>query len=42
MPPTAIGILMSTLTDEAKSKPLTLGLNGFVSIYNQMRKSPYK
>jgi hypothetical protein len=42
MPSTAIGILMNTLTDEAKSKPLTLGLNGFVSIYNQMRKSPYK
>ena len=42
MPPSVIGILMSTLTDEAKSKPLSLGLNTFVSIYNQMRKSPYK
>lgn len=41
MPSTAIGILINTLTDEAKSKPLTLGLNAFVSIYNQMRKSPY-
>ena len=42
MPSMAIGILMNTLTDEAKSKPFTLGLNGFLSIYNQMRKSPYK
>ena len=42
MPSTAIGILMNTLTDEAKSKPLSLGLNAFVSIYNQMRKSPYR
>ncbi len=42
MPSTAIGILMNTLTDESKSKPLSLGLNAFVSIYNQMRKSPYK
>jgi hypothetical protein len=23
-----------------KAKPLSLGLNAFVSIYNQMRKSP--
>jgi hypothetical protein len=42
MPSTAIGILMNTLTDETKSKPLSLGLNAFVSIYNQMRKSPYR
>jgi hypothetical protein len=41
MPTSAVEILMNTLTDEAKSKRLTLGLNGFVSIYNQMRKSPY-
>jgi len=25
-----------------KAKPLSLGLNAFVSIYNQMRKSPYR
>ena len=42
MPSSAIGILMNTLTDETKSKPFTLGLNGFLSIYNQMRKSPYR
>ena len=42
MPSSAIGILMNMLTDEAKSKPLSFGLNAFVSIYNQMRKSPYK
>jgi hypothetical protein len=42
MPSSAIGILMNMLTNEAKSKPLSFGLNAFVSIYNQMRKSPYK
>ena len=42
MPSMAIGILMNTLTDEAKSKPFSFGLNAFVSIYNQMRKSPYR
>ena len=42
MPSSAIGILTNMLTDEAKSKPLSFGLNAFVSIYNQMRKSPYK
>jgi hypothetical protein len=42
MPTSAIEILMNTLTDEAKSKPLSMGLNAFVSIYNQMRKSPYR
>ena len=42
MPSSAMGILMSMLTDEAKSKPLSLGLSAFVSIYNQMRKSPYR
>ena len=42
MPSSAIGISLNTLTDEAKSKPLSLGLNAFVSIYNQMRKSPYR
>ena len=41
MPSSVMGILMNMLTDEAKSKPLSLGLNAFVSIYNQMRKSPY-
>ena len=42
MPSSAMGILMNMLTDEAKSKPLSLGLSAFVSIYNQMRKSPYR
>ena len=42
MPSSAFGILMNMLTNEAKSKPLSFGLNAFVSIYNQMRKSPYK
>ena len=42
MPLSVIGILMNLLTDEAKSKPLSMGLNGFVSIYNQLRKSPYR
>ena len=42
MPSSAMGILMSMLTDETKSKPLSLGLSAFVSIYNQMRKSPYR
>jgi len=42
MPSSAIGILMNMLTNEAKSKPLSFGLNAFVSIYNQMRKSSYK
>jgi hypothetical protein len=42
MPLSAMGIVMNLLSDEAKSKPLSLGLNAFVSIYNQMRKSPYR
>ena len=42
MPSSGMGILMNMLTDEAKSKPLSMGLNAFVSIYNQMRKSPYR
>ena len=42
MPSSVMRILMNMLTDEAKSKPLSLGLNAFVSIYNQMRKSPYR
>jgi len=42
MPSSVIGILTNMLTDEAKSKPLSLGLNAFISIYNQMRKSPYR
>jgi hypothetical protein len=41
MPSSTIGILMDMLTDEAKSKPLSFGLNAFVSIYNQMRKPPF-
>jgi hypothetical protein len=42
IPLSVMGILMNMLTEEAKSKPLSLGLNAFVSIYNQMRKSPYR
>jgi hypothetical protein len=42
MPLSATGILMNTLSEEAKAKPLSLGLNAFVSIYHQMRKSPYR
>jgi hypothetical protein len=42
MPLSVKGILMNMLTDEAKSKPLSLGLNAFISIYNQMRKKPYR
>ena len=42
MPLSAMGILMNTLSEEAKAKPLSLGLNAFVSIYHQMRKSPYR
>jgi hypothetical protein len=42
MPLSVIGILMNLLTDEAKTKPLSMGLNAFVSIYNQLRKSPYR
>jgi hypothetical protein len=41
MPSSVMGVLMNMLTDSAKSKPLSLGLNAFVSIYDQMRKSPY-
>jgi hypothetical protein len=37
-----MGILMNMLMDEAKSKPLSMGLSAFVSIYNQMRKTPYR
>jgi len=42
MPSSVIGILMNLLSDEAKSKPFSMGLNAFVSIYNQLRKSPYR
>ncbi len=42
MPSSVMGVLMNTLTDSAKSKPFSLGLNAFVSIYNQIRKSPYR
>ena len=42
MPLSAMGILMHTLSEEAKAKPLSLSLNAFVSIYHQMRKSPYR
>ena len=42
MPSSVMGVLMNMLTAQAKSKPLSLGLNAFVSIYNQMRRSPYR
>jgi Sensors of blue-light using FAD len=42
MPSSAMGILMNRLSDEAKSTSLSLGLRDFVSIYNQMRKSPHR
>ena len=42
MPSSAVGILMSAIWESSKSKPLSFGLNAFVSIYNQMRKSPYR
>jgi len=42
MPSSAIGILMDRLSDEAKSTSLSLGIRDFVSIYNQMRKYPYR
>ena len=42
MPLSAMGIVMNLLSDDAKSKPLSFALNAFVSIYNQMRKSPYR
>jgi hypothetical protein len=42
MPSSGMGILMNMLTDEAKSKPLSMGLSAFISIYNQMRKKPYR
>ena len=41
MPSSVMGVVTNMLTEEAKSKRLSLGLNAFVSIYNQMRKSPY-
>jgi hypothetical protein len=42
IPSSAIGILISVLWESSKSKPLSFGLDAFVSIYNQMRKSPYR
>jgi hypothetical protein len=42
MSSSAIGSLMSVLTESSKSKPLSFGLNAFVSIYNQTHKSPYR
>jgi len=42
MPLSTMEILMDMLTDEAKLKPLSLGLSAFVSIYNQIRRSPYR
>jgi hypothetical protein len=40
MPSSVMEVVMNTLSDDAKAKYLSLGLNAFVSIYNQMRKSP--
>jgi len=42
MPFSLTALLMRMLTDEARGKSLSLGVRGFVSIYNQMRKSPYR
>ena len=42
MPLSISEIMRNMLAEEAKSKPLSLGVVGFISIYNQMRKSPYK
>ena len=42
MPSSAVGILMSAIWESSKSKPISFGLNAFVSIYNQMRKSHYR
>jgi hypothetical protein len=39
MPFSLAGVLMSTLTTEAKRKSLSKGVACFVSIYNTMRKS---
>ncbi len=36
------GVLMNMLTAEAKKRSLSVGVRGFVSIYNQMRQSPYR
>jgi hypothetical protein len=42
MPSSVMGGFDEHLTSQAKSKPLSLGLSAFVSIYNQMRRSPYR
>ena len=42
MPLSISEIVRNMLTEETKNKPLSLGVNGFISIYNQMRKSPYR
>ena len=42
MPSSATEILTDMLADDAKLKPLSPGLSAFISIYNQMRKSPYR
>jgi len=41
MPFSLTGILMNMLSEDAKTKPLSIGTSAFISIYNQMRKSPY-
>ena len=42
MPFSLAGILMNMLSEDAKTKPLSIGTSAFISIYNQMRKSPYR
>jgi len=42
MPLSISEIVRNMLTEEAKNQPLSLGVNGFISIYNQMRKFPYR
>ena len=42
MPFSLTGVLMNMLTTEARKKSLSIGVRGFISIYNEMRKSPYR
>jgi hypothetical protein len=42
MPLSISEIIKNMLTKEAKNQPLSLGVNGFISIYSQMHKSPYR
>jgi len=36
------GVLMHMLTAEARKKSLSVGVRGFIAIYTEMRKSPYR